>query len=591
MAPLTQYTIASILLFSPLLQAIEAEEDGKIHMCPFVCLKTALSPPHQQGNTESDNLRTWQLAYLARSGKLGKAIDDYFTEYENTPAHHFEILQQFGMILLDQGAHANDPKKQLASIYGAHLAGIDTPLDVLEEGIRSRNPETQLACIQSLASFQDDRCDDLLLRAMSSAYLPIRLEAGFYLAMRKHPSAAGQLESLLNRVPPFFRFLFPDFFALIGTQESMSILRSLMDDEEISCRTEAILSAARNGRDDLLVPIRKRANQQNHAIQEASSTALMMLQDTSSIARLKQLTNSSSAFVRLAAARTLVYFGYEEAKLVILELIKERNIYAIQVAGELEIHLDLLNELTTCDDFQAKINASIALLQARDERALPVLFEILLRDTRDLGIAMVNSPGRSLHAWKIIPSLSQRQEPEFADLHSITLAVREHFLRQCLDLGEKKFLKIAQVLLEQKAGDLIPLLCILLENLRTPEAIALLQDKANTAGFPLIRTYAALTLFRLGAIDPYKATLKSWLLAHNKKDILQFRPLIPFHRRLQHSPHELTPEETSRLLIEIYQAFADQHSKEGIDLILKAIRQDSSINRYALAGLLLRALQ
>ncbi len=566
--------MVSFIFFS----AIVAEEKMDGADCP--CTKE-----------KGECFQAWQVSYLARSGHVGKAIDLYFDDHIGEQPHSFEVLHQLGTILLDEGAHSSDPKKQLVSIYGARLAGVDSPLDVLEHGVRSQSPETQLACIQSLAAFQDDRCDDLLLKAMSSPFLPIRLEAGYYLAQRKHPAAAGQLESLFTRVPPFFRFVFPEFFALIGTKESMTILRSLMDDEEVTCRLEAILGAARNGRDDLLIPIRKRASQQNHAIQEASATALMMLQDTSSIERLKQLSKSSSSFVRLAAARALCHFGDENAKQIIQKLVEERDLYAIVVAGETETNLDLLAELTRYDDFQVRANASIALLQARDARALPAFLEFLLRDTRDLGIVMTSSPGRSLSAWKIIPSMTQRQGMEFNDLSAITLAIREHLLKQCLDLGQKPFLAVARAIMDRKQGELIPLTCALLENLRTPEAIALLQEKANTAGFPLIRTYAALTLFRLGATDPYKEVLKSWLTSHGKEDILQFRPLLPFHKRPQSSPHELTPEETSRLLIEIYQAFADRHTKEGIDIILKAIRQDPSINRYALAGLLLRALQ
>ncbi len=542
-------------------------------------------------NQETKEPGKWRVAYLARTGKIGKALDTYLEDTLSSQEHDFEVLQQLGTILLEQGARSADPEKQLASIFGARLAGIASPLDVMEEGIRSQNPQTQLACIQSIASFQEDRCDELLLRAMSSPFLPIRLEAGYYLSLRKHPAATGQLEALLARVPPFFHFVFPEFFAVIGTKESMSILRGLMDDEEMSCRAEAVLSAARHGRDDLLATIRKKASYPHHAMQEAATTALMLLQDTSSLSHFKQAAKSSSSFVKLAGIKALVQFGDEEAKGLLIALLKEGDVYAIQAAGELEVGLDHLADLTHHNDFQVRINAAIGLLQARDTRALPTLLEILLRDARDLGIAMVSSPGRSLYAWKAIPSLKQRQEVEFSDLFAITLALREQFLRECLELGETSFLQVARCIFERGQGELIPLLCSLLENLRTADAIALLQQNANRIGFPLIRTYAALSLYRLGAIDPYEGVLKQWLVNHNKEEILRFRPLLPFHKRPISSHYELSPEETSLLLIEIYQAFANRHTKKSIDLILKAIREDRSNNRYALAGLLLHALQ
>jgi len=561
--------------------------------CALILILFLLFPalPLLGEKTEEKESGKWHVAYLARAGRIGKALDTYLEDILPSQEHDFEVLQQLGTILLEQGARSADPEKQLASIYGARLAGIASPLDVLEEGIRSQSPETQLACIQSLASFQEDRCDDLLLKAMSSPFLPIRLEAGYYLSLRKHPAATGQLEALLARVPPLFHFVFPEFFAVIGTKESMSILRSLMDDEEMSCRAEAILSAARYGRDDLLTAIRKKASYPHHAMQEAATTALMLLQDTFSLNIFKQFTKSPSSFVKLAAIKGLVQFGDDEAKERLKALVKEGDLYAIQAAGELEVGLDQLVDLTHHNDFQVRINAAIGLLQARDSRALPTLLEILLRDARDLGIVMVISPGRALHAWKTIPSLRQRQEVEFTDLFAITLALREQFLRECLELGEKPFLQVAKLLFERGQGELVPLLCALLENLRTPGAIALLQENANRIGFPLIRTYAALSLYRMGAVQPYEGMLKQWLANHNKEEILRFRPLLPFHKRPSSSHYELSPEETSRLLIEIYQAFANRHTKESIDLILKAIREDRSNNRYALAGLLLHALQ
>ena len=53
----------------------------------------------------------------------------------------------------------------------------------------------------------------------------------------------------------------------------------------------------------------------------------------------------------------------------------------------------------------------------------------------------------------------------------------------------------------------------------------------------------------------------------------------------------LTPKETSRLLIEAYETLAESHEMEGIDLLIEAIRLGHKKNRYALAGLLLKAIQ
>ncbi len=532
-----------------------------------------------------------RCVYFLKAHDVAAAMDIYLDKRHETGIHDFARLEEMALFLLNEGANSENPQEQLASIYGIHLAGIAPPFEVLAQGIASKAGDAQQASLQLAALFQDDLFDELLLRAMSSSFLPIRLEAGFYLSQKKHPAAAGHLEALFARIPPFFRFVFPEFFAIIGTKEAVSILRTLMDDEEMSCKTEAILSAGRYQRDDLLSVIRKKITHPSHALQEAASNSLMMLRDLSSVPRLKELLKSPSSFVQLSAARALLSLGLEEAQAPITSLLTEGNVYAMHVAGEMRVELDHLAELVKHKELQIRINAGIALLQARDPRGVPAILEILLSDMRDLGIFMISSPGRSLHAWKIVPSLSQHAEFKFADPKTITLSVREHLLKSSLELGEKAFLDIAKMLVAKKEHALIPLLSSLLENLRTEESLKLLREMAGTAGSPLMRSYAALSLFRLKDKGPYEGMLRNWLDLHATEDILKFRPTLPFHARAESSSYELTPEEVSRLLFGIYQAFADEHSVRGMDLLVNALRNETSLNRYALAGLLLRTLQ
>ena len=44
-------------------------------------------------------------------------------------------------------------------------------------------------------------------------------------------------------------------------------------------------------------------------------------------------------------------------------------------------------------------------------------------------------------------------------------------------------------------------------------------------------------------------------------------------------------------MIESFEALAEKHDPQGIDLILAAIQSGHPKNRYALAGLLIKALQ
>ena len=94
----------------------------------------------------------------------------------------------------------------------------------------------------------------------------------------------------------------------------------------------------------------------------------------------------------------------------------------------------------------------------------------------------------------------------------------------------------------------------------------------------------------MGIQDPHGKTLFSWVKEQKDCPLFRFRPLLPWTERRDLS-HLLTPEETSRLVIESFEALAEQHDPQGIDLILTAIQSGHPKNRYALAGLLIKALQ
>ena len=73
--------------------------------------------------------------------------------------------------------------------------------------------------------------------------------------------------------------------------------------------------------------------------------------------------------------------------------------------------------------------------------------------------------------------------------------------------------------------------------------------------------------------------------------MIRFRPMLPWTEKNVESQFQLTPEETSRLLVEAYVTLADQHDPQGIDILLSAILEGNEKNRYALAGLLLKSIQ
>jgi HEAT repeat protein len=528
-----------------------------------------------------------------QSNKFLPAFALYDEYKKELGRHDFEVLQQISTIILEQGIHSSDPEIQLMSLYGASIAGLTSTIDILAEGIKSPNPETQMASIQFLASMQDDRCDELLTKAMSSNFLMARMEAGYHLSLRKHAKAAGQIEALMHKMPDGLRAYFPQFFALIGTKDAMIVLKQLIEDPSASVRVEAILSAARSGRDDLLPKIRAHATHSSVDEQEACATALGILKDSQSIPQLQRLVKAASINIQLAAAKSLYMLGDVSQRFFIQDAAKARNLFAIALLGDLPGSESILVDLLEENALNIRWNAAIALLKLRDPRALPIIEEILIKDSRDLGVQPNYSVGHSLLAWKVIPSIhSHMKQNHPFDLLAITTQLREQLLIECLELPENAFLHIAHRIFDSRQIDLVPILVSLLENHQTEAALNLLKKKSQTAGAPYIRAYCTLALYRIYREQGYEEIVRKWVADARDVEMFRFRPIVPFSMRQSEKKHyELAPEESSRLLIEAYQALADRHDEKSLNMLIEAIREGHSKNRYILAGLLIRAIQ
>ncbi len=543
-----------------------------------------------QESTFDKNALKNRIAYLAQSQSCEDTIALYKTYKEELGRHDFEVLQRMAITWIDKSARSTTPTKQTLGIFGFGVAGLNAPTDVLELAIASDDPIVQSAAIGFLGKMQEDYADILLNKAMSSPFLYSRLEAAFLLSQRKASTATGQIESLMYRLPPPMRYFFPEFFAIIGTSESIHVLRHLMDDSFSPTKVAAILSAAMHGRDDLLPPIRAGATHLDHAEQEACAAALGYLRDMKSIKKLKKLSTSSSSSVQLAALYSLHVLGDKDAASKIALLAKSGNLFACGLLKDIPGYEEALIPLTTSSDMQLRFNAALTLLKKKDPRSLPILLEFLLKDTRDLGFQPQSSQGASLHYWKIVPSLKQHAQESFFDIQAMSLALREQIILEALELPENQFLKLAASIFESKQNELIPILVTKLENLRSPEAITLLKKQSQKTGAPLIRTYANLALFRLKEDGPYQEVIRSFLQKSKALELIRFRPSLPWNVRLVDS-YTLTPEESSALLISAYEALIEQQDPKGIDILLEAISEGNEQNRPVLAGILIHALQ
>ena len=367
---------------------------------------------------------------------------------------------------------------------------------------------------------------------MSSDFLSTRMEAAFYMSRRKHPLAVGRIEGLMFRLPPLFKPYFPSFFALLGTSEATSALKRLLEDTDSQVRIESILNIAKTGRDDFLPSLRRKLSHSHIAEIESTIFAIGALKDSASLQKLKKLSLSPVESIRLAASLALIQLGDRSRIPEIIQMAGRHNLFAILSLGNITDTEETLAELIQSNDFQVRLNAGIALLGRRDPRCLPILREILISDTRDLAFHPMGSVGRTLSAFKAVPSAELRAKDPTIDL-GYSMALREHFLREAQHLPEETFLTIARTIFQKQQNDLVPTTITLLENLRTPGAIALLKEGTKKISAPLIRDYCHLSLYRLKEEGPYEEYVNHWVLQQKTAELIRLRPLLPWKYRME----------------------------------------------------------
>lgn len=532
------------------------------------------------------------IFYLVQSKELSQAITLYRQYKEELGRHDFETLQRIAEMVLEQGAKSSESEEQLISLFGLKIAGIETTKEILESGITSRHPEVQLATLQLIGQLQDDRFESLLNKAMSSGFLYTRLEAAYQLAVRKTRNSVGQVESLMHKLPPDMRFFFPQFFALVGSSDAILLLKQLLEDPIQKTRLEAILHSAKSGYEELLPNIRRKATHLNPAEQEACCFALGVLKDTHALPILRNLSLSTHCNVQLAANYSLYLLGEESAKAQIYHLAEEKNIFAIALLGKIIGSEKILTSLLQENHLQIRFNAMLSLLDLKDERCLPYLKEFIVRDSRDFGFQPQMTVGTTFTAWKVVPSMQQHVKHSPYDLISLSLYLKEEILKKSIQLSPDAFIELASFLFDTRQVELIPTLSSLLQNLQTPKAIALLEKHAQRAKTPLIRNYCNLALFQLNKNMSSKQLILEWIYSQQNTQLIQFRPFLPREGYFKSkTAFELTPEENSQLLISCYQVISNQHTEEGLDVLLTSLQQGHQKNRSLIAGLLIQTLQ
>lgn len=526
--------------------------------------------------------------FLIHQGKDLEAWEEYLSNYRSTQIHDFELLKKMALSLMDQGFREKDPESQVLAVFGASFSANEEVLYILEEGMKNKIPEIQLVALHGLSKNQSERADQAMLKALSSPHLLLRYEALVLLCKKKHPQAVSQTESLMCKTPKGAMEIYPPLLAMTGDHRSAHILRKLLQNTSTTTRLAVILNGAKYKRDDLLPQIRQVIIQGHYKEQEAAAYALGKLKDESSSSKLKILANSHYSSVALAAHLALYRLGDAKHIQEIENMASQGDLEAISILGKIPGHSEILLKLVKEKKPQIRFNALIALIQQNQIQSLDNLSTLFLDGKEEWGFIPQYSPGRSIKYWKAVTGSKSlfKEDPGLLKEH---LALKEQLIEKIRRFSNQDFLKIAKQIFQTQQNDLIPVTAFLLEDLGTPEAIKCLKEHQQQLGAPLVRNYCQLALYRLKEKGPWNENLKEWVKNKSKTDLIKLRPLSS--TKVGKTNEGLSPEETTAFFIQALEAIAQNRNNEGIEVLIETIAFGHEKNKYALAGILLRAIE
>lgn len=514
------------------------------------------------------------ILYLMKKSFYHQAINYYNAHCSEGD---FELLQKMGLIILQNGSKSKNIEERRLALFGAGLAASSLSLSILEKGINSNDMALELIAIHFISSLSDERTDELLIKAMNSNFLESRMEAAYQMARRKSGKAFGYAESLMTRLPPLFKPLFPEIFSLIGDVDSKRVLRGFLDDPNPHVRLNTILSIARHERRDLLPLLYKKLNHSTISEKEAIISSLGNMKDSASIDRIIKYSQSKNNNIKIASSLALLKLGNRSKLKNLFDLAMKKDLFAIAALSQVKESKKILLFLLNARERDVRINAAISLLKLRDPRSLKEIENLLLRDTL---IMPIYSLGRSLGAFRC----SGREK-----YTEISKSIKLSLLKDSLELRENDFLNFAKKILKKDRIDLISLTCSFLENIESERSINLLKEASKRAGHPLLRAYAHLSLYRMGIGK--RNYIKNWIKENVLKKEIKLKSFQTDKLRYESSQYDIMPDTMAKLTIDMLSSVAEKRSLKEIEIILSAIKASHPMNKYILSGLLIRATE
>lgn len=526
-------------------------------------------------------------------GEIEKALFAYLDTTRPGIPHEMPMLKKIAKEQILRALRSPSAALQLLSIFAISISQSEELIGCLEEAMESPHPEVVLAAMRSLAAFNTDRAARSIQSALRSNYLGLRIEASYLLTEQKRIDASEQIEALMHKCPDLALGLFAQLFAKGGSRHDLALLAQLMSHSSPYVRSSAILGTAAFERRSLEPNILAALSHTHPLEAEAAAFAVGHLRLEPGLPRLKELTQSLSPAVQLAAWCALEKLGDERALTQIYSLAAKGNLFAIQFLGNYPSAQQELEKLLNHRDLDAAMNAALSLLHQKNPKGLPLLAHLLA--SSGVGFAEHHLPAHTDSCFVRAPIHSKGLEKNPGLIHS-TLAFKQEIVALCLQLPDSDFFPFIDMLISTENSESISLAADALALRGSEACVSKLDHLRQRPGAPWLRMRCSLALYKITRDIKYLDEVKAWLFANTDREIIELIPQGADTAKLARefsgqSRYELRPSETSALLIEAWMTLAHSESDAGLNLILEAMPRSPLESRLVLAGLLMKALK
>lgn len=540
-----------------------------------------------------------QTSYkILQADRTSHSLSLYLNALQTHEDHDFFVLRKIAENCLRQGLFSSDPQIRKGVIIGSGLANSLETLDILSLAMEDPDPIQQLLVLSSLSSYSGKTSNEILLKALSSPYPMIRLEAAYRLAGFKNIKVVDHLHSFIHKLPEEVRALSAAIFLRLETEESDSYIRELLTSPNSVIRNYTALLIGEYKQKRFISTLRKFLTSASTLDQEGALYSLGKLKDGLSYPHIKRLSKKDSPDLSLAAAQAFIDLGNEEEALPILkqQVLEERPraLYTCRSLSKEEGISLLLPVFLSSKHGETQLNAGLSLLHLGCTH--PALLEYFISwleiSHTHQTIMLTYSPGRATSSWKFTAIMLPDNPSERSRVLSFIHNTEEYVLNLLLQLPNDAFLPYVNRMIRSQKTNLAAKTIAALSQKPQKYSLDILSQAAQLPGEPIIRAYADLALYHLTKEPQYKKLLHKHAihLVHQTFLFIDTESNTP-QPQSTYLRYQVAPEAKAQLMLDILETLVSTKTHEDIRFLIQLMIQTNPKNLPVLSGLLMKMIE